>query len=141
MIKFPMFVPLDMGTFMGVLIFAVKLMSSSSNTGTRMSRSLERASPTCRMSPFQTGAKPTMSFALPYFFSVNCRNAQFTIASASSSDTKGTKMEQANMVGKLIAENAKKAGVKTVVFDRGGFIYHGRVKALADSARKEGLKY
>ena len=64
-----------------------------------------------------------------------------TIASASSSDTKGTKMEQANMVGKLIAENAKKAGVKTVVFDRGGFIYHGRVKALADSARKEGLKF
>ena len=50
-------------------------------------------------------------------------------------------MEQANVVGKLIAENAKKAGVKAVVFDRGGFIYHGRVKALADSARNEGLKF
>ncbi len=64
-----------------------------------------------------------------------------TIASASSFEAKGTKMEQANVVGKLIAENAKKAGVKAVVFDRGGFIYHGRVKALADSARKEGLKF
>ena len=64
-----------------------------------------------------------------------------TIASASSSDVKGTKIEQATIVGKLIADNAKKAGVKTVVFDRGGFIYHGRVKALADSAREEGLKF
>jgi large subunit ribosomal protein L18 len=44
-------------------------------------------------------------------------------------------------VGKLIADNAKKAGIKNVVFDRGGFIYHGRVKALADSAREGGLKF
>ena len=54
---------------------------------------------------------------------------------------KGTKMEQANEVGKLIAENAKKLGIKAVVFDRGGFLYHGRVKALADSAREAGLKF
>jgi large subunit ribosomal protein L18 len=64
-----------------------------------------------------------------------------TLASASSKDAKGTKTEQAAEVGKLIAETAKKAGVKAVVFDRGGFLYHGRVKALADSARDEGLKF
>ncbi|MEC7863645.1 MAG: 50S ribosomal protein L18 [Bacteroidota bacterium] len=64
-----------------------------------------------------------------------------TLASASSADAKGTKTEQAAVVGKLIADNAKKAGVDTVVFDRGGFLYHGRVKALADSAREAGLKF
>ena len=64
-----------------------------------------------------------------------------TLASASSSDAKGTKTEQATVVGKLIAETAKKAGIDTVVFDRGGFLYHGRVKALADSAREAGLKF
>ena len=64
-----------------------------------------------------------------------------TLASASSADAKGTKTEQATVVGKLIADNAKKAGVDTVVFDRGGFLYHGRVKALADSAREAGLKF
>jgi large subunit ribosomal protein L18 len=64
-----------------------------------------------------------------------------TLASASSKDAKGTKTEQAAVVGKLIAETAKKAGVETVVFDRGGFLYHGRVKALADSAREAGLKF
>ena len=64
-----------------------------------------------------------------------------TITSASSSSFEGTKTQQANEVGKLIAENAKKVGVDTVVFDRGGFLYHGRVKELADSARKAGLKF
>ena len=64
-----------------------------------------------------------------------------TLGSASSKEAKGTKTEQAAIVGKLIAETAKKAGVETVVFDRGGFLYHGRVKALADSAREAGLKF
>tara|TARA_B100001758_G_scaffold235615_1_gene235893 strand:- start:3632 stop:3967 length:336 start_codon:yes stop_codon:yes gene_type:complete len=64
-----------------------------------------------------------------------------TLAHASSSDAKGTKKEQATIVGKLIADNAKKAGIDTVVFDRGGFLYHGRVKALAESAREAGLKF
>jgi len=64
-----------------------------------------------------------------------------TLASASSKEAKGTKTEQAAIVGKLIAETAKKAGVESVVFDRGGFLYHGRVKALADSAREAGLKF
>ena len=54
---------------------------------------------------------------------------------------KGNKTKQAAEVGKLLAENAKKAEVKTVVFDRGGYLYHGRVKALADGAREGGLKF
>jgi large subunit ribosomal protein L18 len=54
---------------------------------------------------------------------------------------KGSKTDQAAAVGKLLAENAKKAGVETVVFDRGGYLYHGRVKALADAAREGGLKF
>ena len=64
-----------------------------------------------------------------------------TLASASSVEAKGTKTEQAASVGKLIADNAKKAGIEAVVFDRGGFLYHGRVKSLSDSAREEGLKF
>jgi large subunit ribosomal protein L18 len=54
---------------------------------------------------------------------------------------KGTKTEQAAEVGKLLAASAKKAGIETVVFDRGGYLYHGRVKALADGAREGGLRF
>ncbi len=54
---------------------------------------------------------------------------------------KGSKTDQAAAVGKLLAENAKKANVEMVVFDRGGYLYHGRVKALADAAREGGLKF
>ena len=54
---------------------------------------------------------------------------------------KGSKTEQAAEVGKLLAQNAKEANVETVVFDRGGYLYHGRVKALADAAREGGLKF
>ncbi|MEM7381117.1 MAG: 50S ribosomal protein L18 [Bacteroidota bacterium] len=69
-----------------------------------------------------------------------------TLASASSRDkelskAKGTKSEIAAEVGKAIAEKAQKAGVETVAFDRGGNLYHGRIKALADGAREAGLKF
>jgi large subunit ribosomal protein L18 len=69
-----------------------------------------------------------------------------TLASASTLD-KGLKgksaatREGAAAVGKAIAERAKKAGVSAVVFDRGGFLFHGRVKALADAAREGGLEF
>jgi large subunit ribosomal protein L18 len=53
----------------------------------------------------------------------------------------GNKTEQAAAVGKQLAENAKKAGVERAVFDRAGYLYHGRVKALADAAREGGLKF
>ena len=52
---------------------------------------------------------------------------------------KGKKTEQAAEVGKLLAQNAAKAGIERVVFDRAGYLYHGRVKALADGAREGGL--
>lgn len=53
----------------------------------------------------------------------------------------GSNIEAAKYVGKLIAERAKTQGIENVVFDRGGFIYHGRVQALADAAREAGLKF
>ena len=68
-----------------------------------------------------------------------------TLASASSRekgvDAKGTKTEVSAAVGKAIAEKAKTAGIEKVVFDRNGFVYHGRVKALADGAREGGLQF
>ncbi len=54
---------------------------------------------------------------------------------------KGTKTEQAAYVGTAVAEKAKAAGIETIVFDRNGYLYHGRVKALADAARNGGLKF
>jgi large subunit ribosomal protein L18 len=54
---------------------------------------------------------------------------------------KGNKTEQAAEVGKLLAQRAKEAGIETVVFDRGGYLYHGRVKALAEAAREGGLRF
>ncbi len=68
-----------------------------------------------------------------------------TVASASSYKNKAAdktnKVGQAAVVGKEIADKAQKAGVETVVFDRNGYLYHGRVKSLADSAREGGLKF
>ena len=68
-----------------------------------------------------------------------------TLVSASSYNNKAAdklaKIEQAAIVGKEIAEKAVKAGITSVVFDRNGYLYHGRVKSLADSAREGGLKF
>lgn len=66
-----------------------------------------------------------------------------TLASASSLalEAAGTKKEIAAKVGELIAQRAKEAGVESVVFDRNGYLYHGRIKELADAARNGGLKF
>lgn len=67
-----------------------------------------------------------------------------TLASASSVTAKlktGGNVAAAKEVGKLIAEKAKEKGIKKVVFDRGGYLYHGRIKALADAAREAGLDF
>ncbi|MEE4117201.1 MAG: 50S ribosomal protein L18 [Marinilabiliaceae bacterium] len=74
-------------------------------------------------------------------------NTGKTLAAASSKEKsvagneKLKKVEQAAMVGKLIAEKCKENGISRVVFDRGGYKYHGRVKSLADAAREGGLKF
>ena len=64
-----------------------------------------------------------------------------TLASASSLNIKGNNTEVATKVGKLIADEAKKQKIKKVVFDRGGYLYHGRVAALDDSASANGLEF
>ena len=68
-----------------------------------------------------------------------------TLVSASSSQkdvkAKGNKIEIAALVGKAIAEKATKAGITNITFDRNGYLYHGRVKALAEAAREAGLKF
>ena len=69
-----------------------------------------------------------------------------TLAAASTIDkelkgSKATKSEEAAVVGRLVAERAKAAGVERVVFDRAGFRYHGRIKSLADAAREAGLEF
>lgn len=69
--------------------------------------------------------------------------AGVTLVSASSIDMKlkGNNIETAKKVGAEVAKRAKKAKIKSVVFDRGGYLYHGRVKALAEAARNEGLEF
>jgi large subunit ribosomal protein L18 len=69
-----------------------------------------------------------------------------TLSAASSRDkdiakAKGNKSEVAALVGKAVAEKALKAGIETISFDRGGYLYHGRVKSLAEGAREAGLKF
>ncbi len=68
-----------------------------------------------------------------------------TLVAASSRDkgvsAEGGKAKQAELVGKALAEKALKAGVETISFDRGGYLYHGRVKSLAEGAREGGLKF
>jgi len=71
--------------------------------------------------------------------------AGVTVASASSLKEKKAqsvnKVEQAKMIGGIIADKAKASGIENVVFDRNGYLFHGRVKALADAAREAGLKF
>ena len=71
--------------------------------------------------------------------------AHATIVSASTVektwDGKGNTVEAAKLIGELVASRAKEAGIETVVFDRGGNLYHGRVAALADAAREAGLEF
>jgi len=70
-----------------------------------------------------------------------------TLAAASTNEPDvrtsltGTKTERARAIGRTIAERAKEKGVSAVVFDRGGYMYHGRIKALADAAREAGLDF
>jgi large subunit ribosomal protein L18 len=98
---------------------------------------------------FGTSERPRMSVFRSnkeiYVQFIDDLNGKTLAAASSMSDTlkgtKGTKVEVAGKVGKLAAETAIAAGIATVVFDRNGYLYHGRVKALADAAREGGLKF
>ena len=97
----------------------------------------------------KAGARPRLSIhrsSQHIYAQVIDDNAGVTIASASTlekdvRDVTGATTGAANAVGKRIAERAKAAGVDTVVFDRGGFLFHGRVRALAEGAREAGLEF
>ncbi len=69
----------------------------------------------------------------------------FTLAAAASTEKdlrgKGGNLEGAKLIGQKVAERAKQKGISKVVFDRGGYLYHGRIKALADAAREAGLEF
>ena len=67
--------------------------------------------------------------------------AASTLEPALRGQLAGTKTEQAKLVGKMVAERARARGIESVIFDRGGFLYHGRVAALADAVREAGLKF
>jgi large subunit ribosomal protein L18 len=68
-------------------------------------------------------------------------NEKAAAESKSAKSAKGGNLAGAKEVGKMVAERAKDKGIKAVVFDRGGYLYHGRVKALADAAREAGLEF
>ncbi|HEX3245742.1 MAG TPA: 50S ribosomal protein L18 [Chloroflexota bacterium] len=67
--------------------------------------------------------------------------AASTLEPAARADVSGSKSEQAERIGRLLAERAREKGVSQVIFDRGGFLYHGRVKSLAEGARAGGLQF
>jgi large subunit ribosomal protein L18 len=116
-------------------------LSSFDRRAARVRRTLRRAQGTRpRLSVFRSSKQ--------IYAQIIDDSKGLTLAAASSMDSelkgsleKGTDVAAAAEVGKLVAQRALKAGVKDVVFDRGGYIYHGRVKALADAAREAGLNF
>ena len=98
---------------------------------------------------FGTGERPRLSVFRSnkqIYAQIIDDNDGVTLASASSrekgfADIKGAKSELAKEVGKNLAEKAKEKGITEVVFDRNGYLYHGRIKSLADGAREGGLKF
>lgn len=116
-------------------------LSSFDRRKARVRRSLKRAQ----------GDRPRLSIfrSSKHIYAQIIDDAKgYTLASASSIDAefkgglgKGTNVAAAAEVGKLVAQRALKAGIKDVVFDRGGYIFHGRIKALAEAARESGLNF
>ncbi len=103
-----------------------------------------------RKTVFGTPERPRLNVyrSLDHIYAQIIDDAQgHTLASASSldaslrGDKNGGNIEGAQAVGRLVAERAQTAGITKVVFDRGGYLYHGRIKALADAAREGGLEF
>ena len=99
-----------------------------------------------RRNIFGTAAKPRLSVYRSnkeIYAQIIDDNSGVTLASASSREAgvEGAKTEQSTTVGKALAAKAIAKGIETVVFDRNGFVYHGRIKALAEGAREGGLKF
>ena len=99
-----------------------------------------------RKASFGTSARPRLSVFRSnkeIYAQIIDDNEGKTLVAASSKDldAKGTKSEVAVQVGKAVAEKAKEAGIGAVAFDRGGYLYHGRIKSLAEGAREAGLKF
>jgi large subunit ribosomal protein L18 len=93
-----------------------------------------------------TGERPRLNVfrSLQHIYAQIIDDATGTTLAAATTlgtDVSGTKTERARAVGKAIAERAREKGINTVVFDRGGYLYHGRIKALADAAREAGLEF
>jgi large subunit ribosomal protein L18 len=94
-----------------------------------------------------TGERPRLAVfrSLKHIYAQVIDDAEgHTLVSASSTEKNGANggnVAGAKSIGKLVAERAKDKGIKAVVFDRGGYLYHGRVKALADAARETGLEF
>jgi large subunit ribosomal protein L18 len=94
-----------------------------------------------------TTARPRLAVfrSLKHIYAQVIDDANGTTVAAASSNEKnaqnGGNLAGAKAVGKIVAERAKEKGIDAVVFDRGGYLYHGRVKALADAAREAGLKF
>lgn len=104
----------------------------------RIRKSIEGTSEKPRLSVFRSNKEI-------YAQLINDNEGNTLIAASSREEgiaaKKVNKTEKAKLVGQLIAEKAKEAGIEQVVFDRNGYLYHGRVKALADAAREQGLKF
>lgn len=104
----------------------------------RIRKTISGSAETPRMSVFRSNKQI-------YVQLIDDTNSHTIAATSSAIDEIATqkvnKIDQAKLVGKQIAKVAKDAGVEKVVFDRNGYLYHGRIKALAEAARKEGLKF
>ena len=117
------------------------------NNGFLRSQIHEASRATCASSPQKARRRAPASVRLPVrqeHLRANHRRCARRDASASTLEDKAQKggdVAAAARIGKMVAERATKAGVTEVVFDRGAYLYHGRVKALADAAREAGLKF
>ena len=113
-----------------------KRKASINRIKTRIRKNIFGTSNTPRLSVFRSNKQ-----IYAQIIDDTCGKTLVSASTINNKAAKGTKVEQAAIIGKEVAEKAKKAGIESVVFDRNGYLYHGRVKSLANSAREGGLKF